>query len=196
MPACRNPMGALRNGRFIAPALLALALVIVGFIVSPGTSTASHAAGGQGHDFVVGVSPNEVLLGEAHSAFAAQSDPFGGNPSGHVVTRGDPDGPGPIEPFMAEGDITCLRVDGNRAAYKWRFRRAEGSLSAFEGGGIQAFLEDNGPPQNGTAVDATTVDPPQLAPVFNAAAAQCDDPNSRLTHEPINYGNFVVRDAV
>jgi hypothetical protein len=148
------------------------------------------------HDFVVAVSPNEVLLGQAHSSFAAHSDPFGGDPSGHVVTRGDPDGGGPIEPFMAEGDITCLRVDGSRATYKWRFRHAEGSLAAFEGGGIQAFLEDNGPPRNGTAVDATTVDLPQPAPVFNAAAAQCDDPNSRLTYDPIDYGNLVVHDAV
>jgi hypothetical protein len=166
-------------------------------VALPVASSASHSgSGGQKHDFVVGVSPNEVLLGQAHSSFAAHSDPLGGNPKGHVTTKGDPDGPGPIDPFKAEGDITCLRVEGNRATYKWRFSHAEGSLAPFEGGGIQAFLEDNGQPQNGMPVDATTVDAPQPAGVFDLTATQCEDPDSRVTYERINSGNFVVHDAV
>jgi hypothetical protein len=174
-----------------------LALILVAIIVLPGASSASHAgSGGQKHDFVVGVSPNEVLLGQAHSSFAADSDALGGNPKGHVTTKGDPDGPGPVEPFKAEGEITCLRVEGNRATYKWRFRRAEGSLAPFQGGGIQAFLEDNGQPRNGVPVDATTVDGPQPAGVFELTASQCEDPDSRVTYDPINSGNFVVHDAV
>jgi hypothetical protein len=187
------------GGRAVHPRarLIAPALVAVGVIILPATSIATHAgSGGNKHDFVVGVSPNEVLLGQAHSSFAAHSDALGGNPKGHVSTKGDPDGAGPIEPFKAEGPITCVRVEDNRATYKWRFRHAEGSLAAFEGGGIQAFLEDNGEPRHGMPVDATTVDAPQPAGVFDLGAAQCDDPDSRVTYDPINSGNFVVHDAL
>jgi hypothetical protein len=179
-----------KRGRLVATAAVAAA----GMLSS--TAGASHGgSGGQQRDFVAGVSPNEVALGQAHSGFSAHSDPLGTNPNGHVTTRGDPDGAGPIEPFKAEGPITCLRVEGNRATFKWRFTHAEGSLAPFEGGGIQAFLEDNSDPRNGTPVDRTVVDLPQPEGVFDLTATQCDDPNSRANYDPINSGNFVVHDA-
>jgi hypothetical protein len=97
-----------------------------------------------------------------------------------------------MESFSLEGEVTCITVTGKKAAIKYRFKHAEGSAADFEGGGVQIFLEDNGDPRNGVAVDKSAFDPPQFAGQFDLAAAQCDDPASRV-YDQIESGNFVVQ---
>ena len=157
----------------------------------------SHGQGGGAHDFAVGSGSNQflIVLGEARLSVSAHSDSDGGRPSGHVRAKGDPDGEGPMEPFALEGEVTCLRAEGNRAAIKYRFKHAEGSAEPFEGGGAQIFLEDNGDPRGGQPVDRATFDPPQPAGVYDLAADECDDPGTRAGYDGIESGNFRVHDA-
>jgi hypothetical protein len=161
-------------------------------IAAPSAVLASHggSAGGS-KDFATGSGKNQFLvaIGDAHLSVAAHE-----GPTGHVRAKGDPDGLGPMEPFALEGEVTCLRVEGNRAAIKYEFKHAEGSAEPFQDGGVQIFLEDNGRPAGG-AVDRSTFDPPQPAGVFELAASQCDDPNSRLGYDQIESGNFTVHDG-
>lgn len=175
--------------------VLAVAVVGVGFPVG---AVASHNdSGGVNRDFAVGAGANEflIVIGDARLRASAHSDPLGADPGGFVRAMGDPDGADlPLEPFGLAGEVTCLRVDGNRAAIKYRFEQAEGSAAPFEGGGVQIFLEDNGRPQGGAAVDATGFEPPQPAGVFDLDANRCDDPNLRL-YDQIESGNFTVHDA-
>lgn len=129
--------------------------------------------------------------GELH---APREQRAGRQPAARYVTaKGDPDGPGPIEPFTAEGRVTCLRVSGNRASIKWRFDKATGSAAQF--GGVQTFVEDNGSPRRGEPADRAALDPPQPAATFEATATQCDDPATRATYERLNRGNVTVGDA-
>jgi hypothetical protein len=176
--------------------LSGVALLLV--LLLPALSGA--APGGSGtanHDFATGSGSNQflVVLGEARLSVAAQSDSAGGSPSGHIRAQGDPDGAGPAEPFQLEGPVTCVRVSGNRVAIKYPFKHATGSAEPFAGGGVQIFLEDNGGPVNGQAVDRSTFDPPQPAGVFDLGASQCDDPNTRLGYDQIESGDFVIHDA-
>ena len=156
----------------------------------------SSAWAGDASDEAVGSGSNQflVVLGDARLSASAHSGPLGERPSGNVRAQGDPDGAGPMEPFKLEGEVTCLNVSGNRAAIKYRFRHAEGSAEPFQDGGVQIFIEDNGDPSGGEAVDATTFDPPQSPPFFDLDAGRCDDPNARL-YDTIESGNFRVEDA-
>jgi hypothetical protein len=95
--------------------------------------------------------------------------------------------------FEVQGPVTCLRIDGNRAAIKYRFHTATGSAAPFKGGGVEIFVEDNGQPRGGHSVDANASLPPQPAGVFDANATQCDDPNT-ATYDTVTSGNYVVVD--
>lgn len=171
---------------------LSAALALSGLTVA----TAIAGATGSPRDSAVGSGANEfaVVVGDSRLSVSAHSGPSGERPTGHVRAKGDPDGDGPAEPFKLEGEVTCLRVSGNRAAIKYRFKHADGSAAPFEGGGVQIFLEDNGVPRGGQAVDATAFDPPQAAGEFQLTENVCDDPNSRV-YDQIRSGNFTVRDA-
>lgn len=124
----------------------------------------------------------------------AHSDPSGGNPGGVARGSGDVDGAGPIEPFAVSGKVTCLRVAGNRATIKFRFDKAEGSIADHKGGGVQIIVQDNGKPRDGDAVDANGSDLPQRKEVFEATQSQCDDPALRPDYDPVDSGDYVVRD--
>lgn len=184
----RARLGGLSVGVFAVLPLLAF----------PTLGVASHRkdAGGS-TDFAVGSGSNQFLIavGESRLNSSARSDTDGGHPRGEVHAKGDPDGAGPTESFKVAGEVTCLRVDGNRAAIKYRFEKATGSAGPFEDGGIQVFIEDNGSPRRGEPADRTANDPPQPAGVFDANASQCDDPNSRAGYDRLESGNFVIRDA-
>jgi hypothetical protein len=88
--------------------------------------------------------------------------------------------------------VTCLEVDGNRAAIKYRFRTATGSAAPFQGGGVEVFVEDNGEPRGGQPVDANAFRTPEMAVAFNAHATQCDDPNT-ATYDTVTSGNYTVK---
>jgi hypothetical protein len=171
---------------------LAVGLVGIGLAV-PAAANAAEA-----HDFAVGAGNNQFalgLVGDASFTLSAHSDAFGVSPGGYVTAKGDPDGAGPLEAFTAHGEVTCLRVSGNRASLKWRFEYATGSAAPFVGGGVQSFVEDNGEPRFGQPVDRAALDPPQPAAAFNAAADTCDDPSTRATYDVLEQGNIEVHDA-
>ena len=170
-------------------------------LLAPGGAVASHnGTGGGARDFAVGSGSSEFslgVIGEASFALSATSDPGGADPAGYVVSRGDPDGVGPMEPFTASGEVTCLWVDGNRATVKWRLERATGSAAPFEGGGVQSFLEDNGSPRFGQPVDRGATDLPQPAAIFRPTADECESPDNReAAYDRLERGNVTVHDAV
>ena len=171
----------------------AIGLVVSVSVVIEGVAGASHGPGNGPRIFGVGSGENQFLvaIGEARLSVAAHLDQQG-RPNGHVRAQGEPDGPGPFESFFLEGEVTCIRVTANRAAIKYRFKHAEGSAEPFQGGGVQIFLEDNGDPRNGIAMDRTAFDPPQVAGEFDLAATVCDDPTIR-PYDQIESGNFVVQ---
>jgi hypothetical protein len=170
-----------------------LAVGVIGIaVLAPGGAAAS------GRDFAVGAGSNEFALGavgKASFALSATSAPDGAWPRGYVVSSGDPDGSGPLEPFTARGEVTCLRVSGNRASIKWRLDDATGSAASFEGGGAQSFLEDNGEPRFGQPPDRAATDPPQPAAIFAPTADRCEDPDTRSTYDRLEKGDITVHDA-
>lgn len=178
--------------------VLAGTAIGLGLLAPMGASAShEHSTAGQ-RDFAVGAGSSELALGavgEASFTLSASSGPFGARPAGYVTSHGDPDGAGPLEPFTARGEVTCLRVDGNRASIKWRFESATGTAAALEGGGVQSFVEDNGEPRLGQPVDRALIDPPQPAATFEANAHQCEDPDTRVTYDRLEQGNVTVHDA-
>lgn len=170
-------------------AVVFVAAVLALTMAAAGIAGASHGSGAGPRDFAVGAAKNTFATGtpnhlmvSAHGAAAAVT--------GHVRAKGDLAGE-----FKLEGEVTCLRVEGNRAALKYRFKHATGSAAPFEGGGVQVFIEDNGNPRNGQAVDRNAFDPPQPAGVFDLTAAQCGDPTLRADYDPVDSGNYTVHDA-
>lgn len=173
----RRSTGALAVG--------ALALLTA----AAGVASGSHGNGGGPRDFAVGAAKNTFATGtpnhlmvSAHGAEAAAT--------GHVRAKGDLAGE-----FTLEGEVTCLRVEGNRAAIKYRFKHATGSAEPLEGGGVQVFIEDNGEPRDGQPVDRNTFDPPQPAGLFDLNATLCSDPTLRPDYDPVDSGDYTVHDA-
>jgi hypothetical protein len=144
---------------------------------------------------------DESLLGFQDFTHAAASvteaTQLGEDPTGHEVAKGDLDGPlGPLEPFMFEGPVTCLTVVGNHASFFYEFKHAE--PQHFEGGGIQVYVEDNGPPANGQSVDGFSFDPPipgpgpGLPPIEGPTVCP---PPPLAGYLQMASGNLIVRDA-
>ena len=162
----------------------------------PSSSIGSHSGSTGGpREFAVGASKGNLfrVTGPAHLIVSAHRDPSSGRVTGHVRAKGDLDGPGPGAPFGFEGEVTCVRVEGNRAAVKYAFKHAFGSAEPLTGGGVQVFIEDNGEPSKGTP-DRVAFDPPQPAGVFQTNAQSCDDPTFRPDYNPAESGNYNVHD--
>jgi hypothetical protein len=173
--------------------MLAIAIAIAA--VGGGAAAEGASPGGPG-DLAVGSALNHFPTpfgpGFARLNVAAHSDALGLNPRGHVESHGTSGGS--MGEFHVAGPVTCLRVDGKKAAIKYRFDHATGSAAPFQGGGIEVFVEDNGPPRDGQAVDANGFSPPQPAGVFQLNESQCDDPNT-ATYNTVISGNYTVRDG-
>ena len=175
-----------------------------------GGGTGSNAAGGTTHiafaahsrapGFADLLPSGDDLLSFQDFAGVAQAvaqiSQTGPAPTGQVRAKGDLDGPGPLPPFALEGPVTCLTVIGNHASIFYDFKHAEPSF--LEGGGIQIFIEDNGPPVNGHAVDGMAFLPPIPGPPAGAPPFQgpsvCPPPPV-TGYQPIDTGNFIVHDA-
>src|SRR5919201_3632223 len=171
-------------------------VVLMAAVTSAGAlalALATAAAGGNAGDVATGSAfnqfPTPAGLGVARLSVAAHSGPSGQGPRGEVRAKGTTGLPG--GDFAVQGPVTCLRVDGNRAAIKYRFRQATGSAAPFQGGGVEVFVEDNGEPRRGQPVDANASHPPETAATFDATASQCDDPNS-ATYDTVSSGNYTV----
>jgi hypothetical protein len=167
-----------------------LAFLFVGFLLVPAVSVADSSSG---RAWGSGTGPLFVVAGETTFNFTVREGAAG--PVGWVSASGDPDDSGPLEPFTAAGPITCLRVEGRRAAFKWRFARATGSALPLLGGGVQSFVEDNGRPRDGKPLDRVTIDALQPQPVFDLSAQRCLDPDLMLArYQDLEAGDVTVRD--
>ncbi len=185
------------RGRMALSAMSAVAMAVM----PAAAASASHGEGSNGRDFVAGsgknmlaeISPYPAQLRLSARAFdeevPALSDPllFGANDvKGHVVGSGElPNGQ-----FQTAGEVTCLKVIGNRATIKYRFNRTAGPGAPPEGWGVQVFVEDNG---SGATPDGNATDLPLPAEVFDASADLCELP--RGPYNPVDSGNYVVHDA-
>lgn len=175
-----------------------LAIAIATTAVGGGATAATASAGGQA-DLAAGSAlihyPTPLGPGFARLNVAAQSDAMGLNPRGQVQADGTTGVP--MGAFHVAGPVTCLRVDGNKAAIKYQFDHATGSAAPFKGGGVEVFVEDNGPPRDGQPVDAVGYGPlstPQPAGVFQLTQSQCDDP-TMVTYSTVISGNYTVREG-
>ena len=130
--------------------------------------------------------PTPAGLGSSRLTIRARTD-ASGLASGTATGEGTPTGT-PEAAFRVSGVVTCVRVSGNRASIKYRFDEASGSAAALQGGGIEVYVEDN----RGHTADANAFDPPQPPGAFNAAATQCDDPNT-ATYDTVESGGYKVR---
>jgi hypothetical protein len=173
-------------------AVVAVSVGSVGAFLGPVAASAGDDDGDQ--DRVRGSAVNEfptpVGPGAARVTARVSSGSAGERPRGVVEASGDADGTDATS-FFVRGEVTCLRVDGRRAAIKYRFRRAEGTAEPFKGGGVQIFIEDRGRPRDDQPVDATANDPPQTAEVFGTNATRCDDPALR-TYDQVTSGDYTV----
>jgi hypothetical protein len=159
----------------------------LGAAAAAGGGTGDHATGSAVNQF-----PTPAGPGFAELSVSADSDPSGLNPQGTVHATGTTGAP--MGDFDVQGPVTCLRVEGNKAAIKYRFTQASGSAAPFQGGGVEVFVEDNGKPRRGQPpVDANANNPPEVAGVFDLNAAKCDDPN-KPTYDTVTSGDYTVRD--
>ncbi|MFN2616225.1 MAG: hypothetical protein ABR581_03780 [Thermoleophilaceae bacterium] len=145
------------------------------------------AAGAAGGDFAVGGGTN----GFFQIGVSAHSGPNGEDPSGFVSARSRPNGGFPV-PFRFGGHVTCLVVSGNHASIKYRFDHSDDPT--LEGGGIQIFIEDNGPPQNGQSADGTSFLAPMTKEAFEASQPGVCAPPPPAGYTQGESGNFVVHD--
>ena len=64
-------------------------------------------------------------------------------------------------------------------------------------GGVEVFIEDNGPPVNGQPVDGNGTGPPLTPEAFEASdPTACDDPNvAGQPYNPVDSGDHTLRDS-
>ena len=167
-------------------------MTLLGALWLPAAAAGSHSEHPGGpRDFAVGSAKNTFLPNPPFADFLpnhlmVSAHGTGPDVTGHVRAKGEL----PTD-FKLEGEVTCLRVEGDKAAIKYRFKHAEGSAEPLEGGGVQVFVWD----RHGEAPDANTFDPPQPAVVFQTNERFCDSPNSRAGYDPVDSGNYTVHQA-
>lgn len=135
--------------------------------------------------------PTPAGPGSARLTVAASSGRLGQHPRGTVSAHGTTGAP--MGAFRVSGPVTCLRVEGNEAAIKYRFRHASGSAAPFKGGGVEVFIKDNGHGRRGKPADENAFDAPQTKAAFDANAKTCDDP-AAAAFSPVRSGKYTVRD--
>jgi hypothetical protein len=125
-----------------------------------------------------------VAASENHFAFSAHSGPQGEDPKGeaHFHDNTTKDGT-PARRF--QGDVTCLRVSGNRATFVVDFRK----LKNRSGDGVVITVEDNGNPAGPASPDRIGVRD------FNGAPPPCPDPALSPANGVVTRGDIDVRDA-
>lgn len=175
-----------------------LVAAVTAVLVPAVPAGASQGAAADGRDFVAGsaknlfaeVSPYPAQLRLSAHAVDAELPTlalFGATGiKGHVVGSGAlPNGE-----FKTAGEVTCLKVVGNRATIKYRFDSTSGPGAPSEGWGVQVFVEDNG---SGAIPDGNATDLPLPPAAFEPTADLCELP--RGPYNPVDSGNYVVHDA-
>jgi hypothetical protein len=160
--------------RMLAPLLLALSLIV------PLAASANHSPGdGPDLDKVDGT-VEDVFPSTLH--VNAISNPDGTDARGKIWYRADVSTFFPA--FDEAGEVTCLRVVGNRAAVGVRIDRSKLPTFPGEGNGFLFHVVDMGEPGDmDTHLDIPLTTPPTVCPV------------------PISFpfphksGNFIVHDA-
>jgi hypothetical protein len=158
-------------------------LALAALLVAAGPAAATHSNGrGPGHDLVAGTGAVESLVPPVFVKLHvnAKSGPFGTNPRGNVVFRGNPP---PIGEIDIKGRVTCLNIFGNMAIVGFEITKSKAGPIPEGAGGIFSIL-DNGEP--GTGNDAfeggPLPQPPTVCPLFPATRT-------------LTQGNFIVHDA-
>jgi hypothetical protein len=161
-------------------------MVVIGLLVAAGSAAATHSNGkGPRHDQVAGTGAIDTPVTPFGPVFVklhvnAKSGPFGTDPRGKVVFRGNPP---PIGDIDIKGRVTCLNVVGNQAIVGFEITKAKAGPIPEGAGGIFSIL-DNGEP--GTGNDAfeggPLPQPPTICPLFPATRT-------------LTQGNFIVHDA-
>lgn len=161
---------------------LLLSLVLVGG-VGVGVASATHSEGdGPNYDFARGTATG-ASGGQFH--VNARSGPSGEDATGHFYVERKNPASGPA--FDFRGEVTCLRVDGNRAVVGGRVTQTKGDFPAnpAEGSGFLIRIVDNGEPGDADLVSAVPVPGGGVPDV-------CPD---QTTTNRTQRGNFVVHDA-
>jgi hypothetical protein len=139
------------------------------------------------------------VVGSGTGHFAETNGPFFLSVSGRgegPLAQGKVRGSGVyVDAFEVEGPITCMRVEGNRASVKYRFKKSSGPGAPPQNGGVQVYIEDNGKATGGQPVDRVATEPPQPPGAFDAAASVCTDPRLNPAWTPLESGDFSVFDA-
>ena len=126
-----------------------------------------------------------VAASENHFAFSVHSGPQGEDPKGEVHFHDNTTKDGtPKRSF--QGDVTCLRVSGNRATFVVVFRK----LKNRSGDGTVITVEDNGNPPGPASPDRIGLRD------FNGQPPPCPDPPSHLRNGTPTRGDIDVRDAM
>src|SRR3954452_17761411 len=112
-----------------------------------------------------GAAPQSSVVGSGTGHFAETGGPFSLSVTGRgegPLAQGKVRGSGVyVDAFEVEGPITCMRVEGNRASVKYRFKKSSGPGAPPQNGGVQVYIEDNGKPISGQPVDRVATEPPQ-----------------------------------
>jgi hypothetical protein len=183
----------MRRGMTIAGATFAICAVAV-------SSSGASAGNGNGDhvEFAVGSAKNRFAeVGGPNELMVAAVRHANGTVTGYARGSGEifPGGT-----FQVAGEVTCLRVEpklegnGYRASVKYRFRSSSGSAAPPQGGGVEVFIEDNGPPRGGQPVDGNGTGPPMDQATFEATNPhECDDPNvAGQPYNPVDQGNYTI----
>ena len=179
-------------GTALSVALFVLCVAAPGAAAAPRGSADSVA--GSAKNMLLEVSPYPADLRLAAHGFDAELPGVTGlfaatDVQGYAVGSGELPGAGE---FRVQGEVTCVKVVGNRATIKYRFARTRGPGAPPAGWGVQVFVEDNGPPGAGTP-DGNATDAPLPPEIFDPTADQCELP--RGPYNPVDSGNYVVRDG-
>lgn len=169
-------------------AALALAVTAGGALAQPLGSSAALRK-----DEVTGEGKGPLITtGHGKLKVDAFSSADGSNPGGKVRAQATiVTGQG--TEAKVRGKVTCVRIDGHRATIKYRFDKAQGSLAAFEGGGIEVFIDDRGKAKRGRPVDRVGFMSPMPKGVFQLTEDQCDPP-SLGAYLDITKGDFTIKD--
>jgi hypothetical protein len=167
-------------GRLVTSVTIALTALLA----VAGTAAATHSNGrGPGHDKVAGTGAVENLVPPVFVKLHvnAKSGPFGTNPRGNVVFRGNPP---PIGDIDIKGRVTCLNVVGNQAIVGFEITKAKAGPVPVGAGGMFSILDDGEPGTGGDAFEGGPLpQPPTICPLFPATRT-------------LTQGNFIVHDAL